>query len=127
MTLAPEYYVRSDGSVDWNALGQGATLSVPMVIDNTAPELVGGDSAVTVQGSTMTVTARDNRYIAGVALYNGSGSTVYASTGSKADIQPGETAQYDLNLSGIVGSRFLLQVYDYAMNTTTYIVDRADR
>ena len=124
MTLAPEYYVRSDGSVDWNALGQGATLSVPMVIDNTAPELVGGDSAVTVQGSTMTVTARDNRYIAGVALYNGSGSTVYASTGSKADIQPGETAQYDLNLSGIVGSRFLLQVYDYAMNTTTYIVDR---
>ena len=47
-----------------------------------------------------------------------------AVTGSKAEILPGETAQYTLDLTNINGTRFLLQVYDYAMNTTTYVIDQ---
>ena len=126
MTLAPEYYasyVGEDLYINWDALGEGATLSVPMVIDNTAPELV-GNNAVSNSGNTLTVTAKDNQYIAGVALYNSSGATRLAVTGSKAEILPGETAQYTLDLTNINGTRFLLQVYDYAMNTTTYVIDQ---
>lgn len=126
MTLAPEYYasyVGEDLYINWDALGEGATLSVPMVIDNTAPELV-GNNAVSISGNTLTVTAKDNQYIAGVALYNSSGATRLAVTGSKTEILPGETAQYTLDLTNINGTRFLLQVYDYAMNTTTYVIDQ---
>lgn len=47
-----------------------------------------------------------------------------AVTGSKTEILPGETAQYTLDLTNINGTRFLLQVYDYAMNTTTYVIDQ---
>jgi lactocepin len=38
--LALEYYVNSDGSVRWDALGKGSELSIPFVIDNTAPDIV---------------------------------------------------------------------------------------
>lgn len=123
MTLAPEYYVDASGNINWDALGEGATLTIPMVIDNTAPELV-GDNPIVIQDDMMTVTAKDNQYIAGVVLYNSSGTASYATAGAKAEILPGETAQYDLSLKGVNGTRFLLQVYDYAMNTTTYVIDQ---
>ena len=38
--LAPEYYVNSDGTVRWDDLGAGSELSIPFVIDNTAPDIV---------------------------------------------------------------------------------------
>lgn len=40
LTLAPEYYVDAEGNTNWEALGKGATMSFPAVVDNTAPELV---------------------------------------------------------------------------------------
>ncbi len=43
-----------------------------------------------------------------------------AKTGAKQDIQPGEAAEYALDLAGMSGKSFLVQVSDYAMNTTTY-------
>ena len=141
LTLAPEYYlsyvprvneagepevdqngnVICDQVVDWDALGNGTTMSIPAVVDNTAPELI--DIEVSAINNVMTVTASDNQYIAAVTLYNKAGTRLYSYAGAKQDIQPGETAEFELDLSGVSGKRFLVQVTDYAMNTTTYLLE----
>ena len=38
--LALEYYIEPDGTVRWEDLGEGSELSIPFVIDNTAPDIV---------------------------------------------------------------------------------------
>ena len=38
--LAPEYYVEPDGYVRWEDLGEGSEISIPFVIDSTAPDIV---------------------------------------------------------------------------------------
>ncbi len=38
--LAIEYYIEPDGTVRWEDLGEGSELSIPFVIDNTAPDIV---------------------------------------------------------------------------------------
>ena len=38
--LALEYYVEPDGSVRWEDLGEGSEISIPFVIDSTAPDIV---------------------------------------------------------------------------------------
>ena len=121
LTLVPEYYVDAEGNVNWDALGRGTDLAVSAVVDNTAPVLE--DVSVSLTGNTMTVTASDNQYIAAVALFNKAGTTVYTAAGAKQDIQPGETAQYTMDLDGVNGKKFLLQVFDYAMNATTYLIE----
>ena len=121
LALAPEYYVDAEGKVDWVALGKGAYFTVPMVVDNTAPELK--DVSISLLDSKMTVTASDNQYVAAVALYNKAGTSVYTYTGAKQKIQPGETAEYTLDLSDVNGKKFLLQVFDYAMNAATYVIE----
>lgn len=121
LTLAPEYYVDKNGNVAWDALGDGATLSVSAMVDNTAPELK--DVSVSLINNTMVVTASDNQYVAGAVLYNNSGSKVLAYAGAKQNIEPGETAEYVLDLSNVNGSKFLVQVVDYAMNAATYKVE----
>ena len=120
-TLVPEYYLDAEGDVDWDALGQGATLSTSMVIDNTAPELLG--VSLDLMTNSMTITASDNQYIAAVGLYNKTGTRCLASTGSKQDIEKGEAAEYTFSLDNINGKKFLLQVFDYAMNATTYLIE----
>lgn len=121
LTLAPEYYVDENGEVDWDALGEGATFSVPAIIDNTAPVIT--DVSLDLLNNTLNVTASDNQYVAAVALFNNAGTTAYSVTGSKSDIAAGESAEYALDLEGVNGKSFLLQVYDYAMNTATYKVN----
>lgn len=120
MTLAPEYYVDAQGNVRWDDLKAGASMRIPMTVDNTAPELL--DVNLSLMGSTMTVKARDNRYVAGVVLYNASGTKSLAMTGAMQDIQPGEAADYTLDLAGANGKTFLVKVFDYALNATTYQV-----
>ena len=117
VTLAPEYYVDGD-TVNWDALGKGATRTMQATIDNTPPEIQ--EVSLGMVGNTLTVDARDNQYVAGVALFNSTGSEVLAYTGSNADAVPGETGKYTLSLDKANGNKFLLQVYDYAYNVTTY-------
>ena len=121
LTLAPEYYVDAEGNVDWDALGTGATFGTTMVVDNTAPELK--DVSLSFFSNNLTVTASDNEYISAVALYNKAGTQVLAFEGAKQDIAKGETAEYVMSMDGLNGSKFLLQVTDYAMNTTTYLLE----
>ncbi len=121
LTLAPELYIQEDGTVNWDALGEGASLKIPAVIDNTAPVLQ--DVSVSLMGDTMTVKASDNRYLAAAVLYNAGGTTALAFQGAAADAQPGETQSFTLDLKDVNGKKFLLQVADYAMNATTYEVN----
>ena len=120
VTAVLEYYVSDDGSVDWDALGDGATFSMPMVIDNTAPEVE--DVSLSITGNTMTVVVKDNQYIAAMALYDSLGQYQYLAVGSQ-DQGAGDTVTYTLDISQVNGASFLLQVHDYARNTTTYAIN----
>ena len=122
LVLAPEYYAGADGSYDWNALtdgvlGEGAYLSTTLTIDNTAPEIV----STSVNGSSLTVTAKDNRYLACVALTNGAGTRILKK------VLPNQTTantEYacDFDLSASYGKEFFVVACDYAGNQTTYRV-----
>ena len=120
-TLIPEYYIDSEGMVDFDALGKGATISTSFLIDNTAPELF--SASIDVMNNTMTVKASDNNYVAAVGLYNKTGTRCLAQTGAKQDIARGEAAEYTFSLDKVNGKKFLLQVFDYAMNRTTYMIE----
>ncbi|MBE6946009.1 MAG: hypothetical protein E7459_07985, partial [Ruminococcaceae bacterium] len=118
-SAATEYSTNADGTVDWDKLGQGSTFSVTLNVDNTFPVLE--NIYYDVVNHTLVVKASDNRYLAAVALYNAGGKRVLNAAGAKVDIQPGETAEYILDLNTIpYGESFLLQVVDYAKNTVTY-------
>ncbi len=120
-TLVPEYYIDAEGNVDWAALGSGTTLETSFVIDNTAPELSG--VSIDLMNNTMTVKASDNNYVAAVGLYNKTGTRCLAQTGARQDIGKGELAEYSFSLDKVNGKKFLLQVFDYAMNRTTYLIE----
>ena len=117
VTLAPEYYVDGD-TVNWDALGKGATKTMQATIDNTAPEIQ--EVSLGMVGKNLTIEASDNQYVAGIALFNSIGTKVLTYTGSHVDAVPGESKSYTLNLDKVSGSKFLIQVYDYAYNVTTY-------
>ena len=118
LTLVPEYYVDAEGNVDVEALGDGVTFSIPMIIDNTAPTV--DDVDIDTENNVLTVTATDNQYIAAVALYDIYGQYMYTYTGSDAEQAAADTVAFALDLTEVNGPSFLLQVYDYAMNTATY-------
>ncbi len=115
---APEYNVDDAGNVDWDALGDGATLTIPLTMDSTAPVI--NAVAIDVINNTLEVGATDNQYVAGVALFDGGGKNVLSHTGSMDEAVPGGTYSYVLDLSNANGNKFLVQVYDYAYNVTTY-------
>ena len=61
--MAPEYYVSYDAEgkavVNWDALGDGASFRIPMVVDNTAPEVK--DASLSFTRNAKEVTASDNQ------------------------------------------------------------------
>ncbi len=120
--LVPEYYVDAEGYVDWAALGNGTTFSMSMTVDNTAPVL--NEEDVSIDESTLNIKVTDNQYIAAVVLLDQFGEHPYVVAGSQADAQPGVACEYALDLSEVNGAKFLLQVYDYAMNCTTYEISQ---
>ena len=119
VTLAPEYNTDMvEEKADWASLGHGATLSTSVRIDNTDPKI--NEVSMNLMSNTLTVSAEDNQYVAGVALFDRSGRTVLASTGSVADAQPGDRDEFTLALDKANGKKFLVQVFDYAYNVSTY-------
>ena len=124
LSAATEYSVAQDGSVDWDSLGDGASMEYSFTVDNTAPDLkkVALEEDLTNGDLSMNVTASDNQYIAGVILTNGSGSKVFSLSAYDEDAKPGDTTVFQLPLDGVNGNKFMIQVVDYAYNTSTYIV-----
>jgi hypothetical protein len=130
VAYAPEYYVNDEGDIDWDALGYGAFESITATIDNTAPELIdacleGYDPAAGTW-TDLTVIAKDNQYIATIAVFNDEGDMLgYCEPDYDAD--PGEELTYTLNYAEEIEAygfdaqtKLLVEVYDYASNVTTY-------
>ena len=116
LTAVPEYYRNEDGTHNYDALGDGASLTTQMVIDNTAPAA----SAMTqTDDTTLTVTAKDNQYVSAVVLMNAGGTNTVAYANPN-QTKANTSVTVDLDLTGASGKNFLLAVYDYAMNVATY-------
>ena len=126
LTAATEYSVDKYGNQVWNNLGKGASQEFFFTVDDTAP-VVDADGIATMKdakdNSYLKVTASDNRYIAAIVLYNPSGTKALTYTRGGASDELGGTYNYYLPLSGVNGSKFYLQVIDYAYNVTTYRLD----
>ncbi len=131
LTMAPEYYVNDDGSVAWDKLGKGASLSIKFTIDNTAPTLVDGeekDGIVKLTGDVSTLTVHDNQYVALVALYDAEGNLIdYINPEQDT---PNENYTWNLGEPLATGV-YQLDVADYAGNETSYRlfvnIDEADK
>ncbi len=125
VTNVPEYYLNDDGTVDLESAGEGATLTLSFTLDDTAPTITGveGD-IVESDGTPLTVTATDNGYLAGIYLYDADGTgiaTVYPST-AQTTTEDGSTWTGSFDVSELEDGVYYIQVYDYALNYTTYRV-----
>lgn len=122
LIAAPEYYCTYDAegrvTTDWDALDDGAYLTVPFTIDNTAPAI---KDVRPGQNSTLKITARDNEYIAAVALMDRSGKEMLASAPANQTVR-GKEMTCTLDLSNVFTDEFLVAVYDYAQNKSVYEV-----
>lgn len=110
----PEYYSEP---------GDGVTLSLPLTIDNTAPAVE--DMKVSEDGQTLTITMKDNEYIAAYVLEN------VADTSGKAEAvgvnQENAGEEVTLTIARPDDSEFGTSIYtfsvvDYAGNSSTYRV-----
>ncbi|MCI8618649.1 MAG: S8 family serine peptidase [Oscillospiraceae bacterium] len=117
LTMAPEYYVKPDGSIDFDALKDGATMKVPYVVDNTAPEALSATS--NAEKTALTVAARDNQYLACIALYDQSGANLIAKLQPQVN-KAGDTASVTFDVTGFEAGAYKLRIMDYAGNLTTY-------
>ena len=121
LTAVPHYYRQPDGSYSYEGLGAGSTMTTTFTIDNTAPEALDIDLSG-VNEDRLAVTAKDNRHVAAVAVLNAAGNRRMVAV-SPNQTEPGETVTVEMDLSSAYGSEFLVAVYDYANNVTTYRVE----
>ncbi len=120
VTLATEYYVDAkSGRTDWEALGDGATLTTQVTIDNTTPELTG--VSVDPVSRQLTVTAKDNQFVAILSLYNPDNGASYGIFTPNQQT-PSETVSQVFDLSNFTGTKLRAVVYDYAANSAVYDV-----
>lgn len=129
LSCAPDYYVNEDGSVRWDELGRGASLSYSFTVDNTAPALAGGRDTLTISkdGKTLYFRAQDDNYIAAVVLLNGA---VNQATDYFYPDMPVEqkgtavTGSFDVSqYTAKYGNKAVLAVCDYAGNETYYAIN----
>ena len=118
LTAIPSYYRDGKGGYDLDALGKGVSFTTPVVVDNTAPEAQDIRLSV-MDGKILQVVAQDNQYVAGVQLCNGAGNTVLA-VGRPDQTEMGAQTVTEVDMSGVYGQEFLVRVYDYAFNMTSY-------
>ena len=116
LELAPEYNVKN-GVVDWDALGSGAKMSTQVTIDNTAPELE--NVLIDPVNKTLTIISKDNQYLSCLALFNKYGTELIGAV-SPNQTKQGESLTVTVGADELPTGDLLLQVYDYAMNVTTY-------
>ena len=115
LTLAPEYYRNDDGSVNWDDVHENSTLTVPVVVDNTKPEVV--DVEADEELGLLAVTVKDNQYIACVALFE-EDNTLIDYYGSDPDADKEDIYQAVFDLSDIDTAHLYALVADYAANET---------
>ena len=124
----PEYYETNGNLTEEDvqrlmssgALGQGAYLTTTLTVDDTAPNLVSVNKDLMT--GNLTVTARDNNYVAAVQVLSASGGEVLATADAHQENRGGE-AVAEVDLTGIsIGPTCKVLVADYAGNETVYEV-----
>lgn len=129
VTAVPEYYALrqtlDESSLDTLAasgvLGQGATRSVTLRVDDTAPVLV--SAAVDTDTNELVVECSDNNYVAVIALTDLKGNVLKSVIPEQ--LTAGESITYRISLGGISGE-CLLVVGDYAKNQITNKLELAE-
>ena len=121
MTAVPHYYRQADGSYSFEGLGEGTSMTTAITIDNTAPEALDIDVS-RLDEDKLTVTAKDNRYVAAVALMNATGSK-FLDVQSPNQTEKNKEVTVELDLTDVYGNNFLVVVFDYAQNMTVYEVE----
>ena len=128
LLCAPEYCVKEDGSVDWDALGDGCKLSFELTVDNTAPALAGEEPlTISADGKTLTYNVQDNNYIAAVILLDGSASSAIEFAYPDMDTEDKGavyTGSFDLtDFAANHGNKAVIAVCDYAGNESYYALN----
>ncbi len=123
--VAPDYYVREDGTVDWSQVGEGAYLRYNFSVDNTKPQLL--ENGLKLEGDKLTYTVQDNAYIASVILLTGDAANLvsYSFPDMDAD-QAGQAITGELDLTGYRekhGNKAAIAVCDYAGNESYYAIN----
>ena len=118
LVSAPELYCSYDAegtvTTDWEKVEKGGYLTTSFTIDNTEPVLKKVELG---ENNTLKITARDNEYIAAVALMNASGSSILTAAPAN-QTERGVEMTCDLDLSYVFGEKFMVAVFDYAENVT---------
>ncbi len=129
MQAIPEYYVDAQGVPHWEETDlDKTTYSMSLVLDNEDPFIVG--AIYDDETGELLFSAHDNQYIAAVALYTEDG-TYLGAYGSVADVRKGEQIDYPFDLAelfdtengGEIEPHLLVEVYDYALNLSTYKIN----
>lgn len=120
LSAAPEYYVSEDGTVDWDALGEGAHKTMQFTIDNETPVLDESSVQIDTEKNVLRLTATDDQYLAGAILYDNTGRNIISRVAAPEDAKPGEPVTLEFDLTSVSGYRFVIQVGDYAANFVTY-------
>lgn len=98
---------------DYGLAGEGSELGFEFTVDDTAPELISVE--LDEDNQTLTVTAKDNEYVAAIALTDVAGIFTYAAECPKQS-EPGETVTVTFSLEGIEDNAIVVMVGDYAAN-----------
>jgi lactocepin len=105
-------------------LGEGASLGYTFTVDDKAPEVI--SAVLSEDGKTITVTAKDDNYIAYLGLMDVNGQVSYAG-GVPEQSAKGETVEATFQLDAeTMGNAVALFVGDYAKNETASLVRLAD-
>ncbi len=137
ITMAPEYFVDDEGNVDWDALGDGTSMRISAIVDNTAPEIkdltLGYVKDERAFG--LSLKASDNQYVSYVevgAFTDGDFETIDylpADLEAKAGDEYDMFLPLDLYAADQNGNLILLYpyiyviVYDYALNASVYKIN----
>ena len=117
----PEYnWDRATKTVK-GTLGAGASWTTELTVDNTAPELTGASYTrdfVTGE-SSLTVTAKDNRYVAAILVTNARQTQVLARQAVN-QTELGVESTVTVDTSGVTGSEVCVIAVDYAGNMAGY-------
>ena len=113
MTLEDILALKSSGS-----LKEGSFLTTTLTVDDTAP-VVESITKDLLTGN-LTVTARDNQYIAAIQVSDLSGTKIYGNALPDAT-EKGQRTSTTIDLAGaLIGETCLVMVADYADNVTVY-------
>ena len=100
-------------------LGWGSALGYVFTVDNTAPEAT---AKMSEDGTKITVTAKDNNYIAYVAIMDVSGNVAFAQAVPE-QTKPGEEVEVTFDISELdLPNGIAIFVGDYAANEKAYLV-----